>query len=120
MRPPGSAAEGRGDQVTDQRGLFEPDEPMEEDDAPVKARVVHIGTHLTRDEWVSKMGVTPENDRLYETCTVRKLGAGYSVSFTREVEGKVLTFSGMSLSPRQFKLLVESVRNLVADLAQRQ
>lgn len=107
--------------MSDQRGLFEPDEPLEDDLAPVRARVAHVGTHLTREEWVSRMTVTPENDGLYETCTVRKLGHGYSVSFTRESEGKVLTFSGMSLSPRQFRMLVESVRKLVADLsAQRQ
>lgn len=106
--------------MSDQRGLFEPDEPLEDDLAPVRQVDAKVGAHLTRDEWVSKMTVTPENDRLYETCTVRKLGHGYSVSFTREAEGKVLTFSGMSLSPRQFRMLVESVRKLVADLAQRQ
>ena len=67
-----------------------------------------------------RLGAAIAGHQLDAGGTVRKLGAGYSVSFTREVDGKVLTFSGMSLSPRQFKLLVESVRNLVADLAQRQ
>ena len=99
---------------TKQSGLFELDDPGDDDVVEVVPGA-RVGPAMTRDEWVSRMDVAKDVDSLYETATIRKVGAGYTVAFTRESGGKVLTFSGMTLSPRQFKLLVESIRKLLTD-----
>lgn len=97
-----------------QSGLFELDDPGDEEDVKVVPGA-RVGPAMTRDEWVSRMDVAKDVDDLYETATIRKVGSGYTIALTRESGGKVLTFSGITLSPRQFKLLVESIRKMLLD-----